>query len=358
MDECPRRELASGAPSRAVGASLLLAGIHDAPTASAHNWACWRQPDRTVRTYNTASRRSEANAAIADWDSKTILALPQQSSHTDISVFDGNYGNTGWGGLASIESSSGCTILHGHARVNLYYSYTSNGIRGIFCQEVGHLFGLDHSNDGGCMGGGYFYSINSYYSVVSHNVSDISSKYSGVPALADPGDHPGEAADRSSRPTARAFWHSRPSSLVDAAKLANAVVVARVTAVSDGADLEVKADGLAEGVDRIPTQRVSFDVERTLAGHAGASFELFHTGNASYVVDEDAPYHEGQSYLLFVTARDDGSYRVVSPDGRLRVTDRGLEPSAHEGFSTFLRGAGLEAVEADLAELARKSVAR
>lgn len=284
--------------------------------------------------------------------------MPLQSAHTDISVLDGNYGNTGWGGLASIESSSGCTILHGHARVNLYYSYTSNGIRGVFCQEIGHPFGLDHSNDGGCMGGGYFYNINTHYNVVSHNVSDIASKYSGVPALAEPGDHPGANEDRASGPTAHAFWYSRPSSLVEAAKLASAVVLARVTAVSDGPDLEVKVDGLEEGVDRIPTQRISFDVERTLAGHAGASFELFHTGNASYVVDEDGPYREGQSYVLFVTAREDGSYRVISPDGRLRVTDRGLEPAAHEGFSTFLRGAGLAAVESDLADISRKGTVR
>lgn len=338
----------------AVIAALASLLALEAPQAQAHNWGCWIQPDRTVRSYNTAFYSSQAAAAINEWSADTILNLPAMSSHTDISVFDGNYGATGWAGLASIESRSGCTILHGHARVNRYYtgSYTSNGIRGIFCQEVGHLFGLDHSNDGGCMGGGYFYSINTYYTVISHNITDIATKYANVPTLtATPPEEGPSSLD--GPPSARAFWHDRPRSMADAVGRADAVVVARVAGVTAGADLVVPVKGLDRGEDRIPTEQITFDVSSVLAGNIGSSFELFHTGNAEFVVDEDPAYRVGEDHVLFVTQREDGSYRVISPEGRYRLAKEGLVPAAHEGFAAYLRGAGLDALTTDVDEAAR-----
>lgn len=344
-----------------VGGVLLAGAALEAPIASAHNWGCWRQPDRTVRTWNTASRRTEAAAAISEWDSKTILSLPGSSSHTDISVFDGNYGNTGWGGLASIESASGCNILHGHARVNLYYGGSSNSIRGIFCQEVGHLFGLDHSNDGGCMGGGYYYPIGTFpgYTVVSHNVNDIATKYAGVPALADPTNEASESVrPRADAPRAIAYWQERATTLVEAVKRASAVVVARVAAVSDARDLVVPVPGLDEGEDRIPTQMISFEVARTVAGEISPAFDLFHTGNADLVVDEDGPYKAGETYVLFVTPREDGSFRLISPEGRFLMTKAGLEPAAHDGFATLLRGASVQSLASDVMQILHSSSER
>lgn len=161
---------------------LLVANLMVAGVASAHDWGSWHWnrggSSVTVQIYNTTSYRTEANAAVADWNNRTLLYLPQVGSHTDISLFDGNYGATGYGGLAEIISYSGSHITHGHARLNYYYSYSSNGKRGVFCQEVGHLFGLTHSNDGGCMGYGYWYGDSgSFYTLVQHNVDDIYNKY-------------------------------------------------------------------------------------------------------------------------------------------------------------------------------------
>lgn len=332
----------------AVSLTVAVAG-----PAFAHNWGCWRQPNRTVPVYNTASLRSQAAAAISEWNNDTVLSLPSRSSHTEISVFDGSYGNTGWAGLASIESASGCSILHGHARVNRSYSYTSNGYRGIFCQEVGHLFGLDHSNDGGCMGGGYFYSINSNYNVVSHNINDIASKYRGVPLAVVGGteEKHGDEADHGDGPFVHAFWHQHPRSLGEAAAMASAVVVARATGVYDAPDIVVPVKGIKNDEDRIPNQRIAFEVKRTLLGDVEPTFDLFHTGNETFVLDGDPPYEMGRTYLLFLTPREDGTYRVISPEGRYSLDRGGLEPVSREEFSQLLRGMSIRDLNRDLNDI-------
>lgn len=159
-------------------ALLVLANLFVGSRAFAHQWGSWHWnrygSSVTIQAYNTATYRTEASNAINDWSNNTILYVPQVGGHTDISVFDGNYGATGYGGLAEIISyTTGSHITHGHARLNYYYSYSSTGKQGVFCQEVGHLFGLTHSNDG-CMGMGYF---NNIYYTVQHNWNDIYNMY-------------------------------------------------------------------------------------------------------------------------------------------------------------------------------------
>ena len=349
-----------------AGAACILVALLGATSAHAHNWSCWKQPNRTVPAYITAALSSQANAAVSEWDSKTILTIPKVGSHTEISVFDGYYGNTGWAGLASIESYSGCTILHGHARVNRSYSYSSNGYRGIFCQEVGHLFGLDHSNDGGCMGGGYWYDINTNYTVVQHNINDIASKYASSPAAVSPGGSElaamspevpepsgplaGEIPEGNAR--AVAFWHDRPNTLEEAMERSVAVVAGRVLRIGQGKDLVVPVEGLADGVDRIPTQRILFAVDRVLGGQLNARvIELFRTGNAEFVIAEDPPYAVGDRYVLFLTRADRGTYRPIAPEGRLKVTESGLESSSSREFMSELRGSSIESLSSDVARL-------
>lgn len=169
---------------------LLVLMLGSTNLALAHPWGPspygyhWNKSGSsvTVGIYNTnPSGRyyTTSNNGRVDWNNNTILYLPNYSSHTNMSVFSQNSGDTGWAGLASIESwenSSLNHIGHIHAQANTYYtnSYSDNALQGVFCQEIGHGFGLNHSDTGDCMGAGYY---NNAYKTGSHNWNDIYNLY-------------------------------------------------------------------------------------------------------------------------------------------------------------------------------------
>ncbi|WP_412542956.1 hypothetical protein R8Z50_10880 [Longispora sp. K20-0274] len=158
-------------------ASVLTLG---ASPASAHNWGSWHW-DKTgssivINNYIYGGTTAQAEAARQNgWNTIGILYNYSVNTHTDVSVFDGNFGATGWAGLASLESVSGDHILHGHARYNSYYGGSSVYIQGVYCQEIFHTYGFDHSDTGDCMGLGYYASGTSYYG--PHNNTDFFNRY-------------------------------------------------------------------------------------------------------------------------------------------------------------------------------------
>lgn len=321
-----------------VAGGLLIAGLVG-HAAEARQWGCWVQADRNVKIRNVAG--SQASAAINDWNSMTILNISSVSSGEEIYVFNANSGNTGWAGLATITRYSGCTILRATAQVNTYYySSSSTAARGIHCQEVGHGFGLDHTNDGGCMGAGYWYSVSNAYRPVSYNVNFIASLYANKD-LKHNGEHHGES------PLLHANWYHTPRSIAEATRLASDVVVATVDSVTEGDPiLSVHPDG----VQSIPSQRVRFTVNRTRKGGLvpGESFVLFQNGNDDFRFENDPSYKPGSRHLLFLLTRDDGTYLVVSPEGRYEVSRAGLLPATPDGFAGTLAGVSLQDVLSDV----------
>jgi hypothetical protein len=328
-----------------IAGVLLVAGLAG-QAAEAKRWGCWIQADRNVRIRNTASN---ASAAVSDWNNLTILNLSSVSSGEETYVFNANSGNTGWGGLARITNYSGCTILRATAQLNTYYSWTSNAARGVHCQEVGHTFGLDHSNDGGCMGGGYWYDIGTHYTIVQGNINEIGSMYANRFAGGEGqvfGEHgsPGGMA-----PRIHAFWYNHPHSLREATKIADKVVVATMTGVSDGKPIVSRSED-GTYVNRIPTQRVTFQVMDSRKGDLveNESFVLFQNGNFQNRFDEDPSYKLGATYLLFLSDRGDGTYMVIAPEGRYEITQKGLAPVTERSFASSLKGARIEDVIMDV----------
>ncbi len=168
-----------------IGGLLVLALLGANVSLSyAHNWWHWHWHKSTLHVYVFGAQWRPTVAAIRDWDRhvRDLKLHTKFKGHTDISAFSGNYGATGWWGLASIEATSYdwwhfwdySRIEHAHARFNSYYGGTTADVQGVQCQEIGHTFGLHHSNTGDCMGKGYYNSINV---TGSHNWSDINAKF-------------------------------------------------------------------------------------------------------------------------------------------------------------------------------------
>lgn len=328
-------------------AGLLAGALLAGGTASAHQWGSWHWNKGgstvTIGIWDTTTYRTESSAAINEWDSKTLLSLPRTSSHSDISQFDGNYGATGYGGLAEIINYSGSHITHGHSRLNYYYSYDSNGKRGVFCQEVGHLFGLTHSNDG-CMGAGYF---NNSYNVVQHNVDDIYNMYRYHTVTAAAGNPAGAAA----APTAfHAVWYRNPATAQEAYGMSPLAVIGTVKSVAPAADIVVPAKGEPGGVDRVPNQTITIAVQDTLKGTATHEIQVYHTGTNDRFADGDPAYAVGQQVVLFLAeTRADGRYVLVSPEGRFVVSNGTVQPLSERPGLAVTQGQSLTAFRAALA---------
>ena len=165
---------------------VSLLGVN-AGVASAHNWGSWHWDKGgshvQIQSLISGGTTTQAVAARLDaWNNVSNLYNYSVNYHTDVSVFDGNFGATGWGGLASIESTGWdwgcfgwCHIAHAHARYNSYYGGSAWYIQGVYCQEVYHTYGFDHDSTGGCMGLGYYPNVSNVLN--SHNTSDFYNRY-------------------------------------------------------------------------------------------------------------------------------------------------------------------------------------
>lgn len=163
-----------------VASANWLGGADAAP----HNWWQWHFDGSTITAYVFGSHQTQAKRAINDWNNLTQIRIPSADPTTaGMLVYGANFGDTGWGGLASITGFTWdfhcwgyCRVTKGVARFNSFYGGSSTWwAQGVFCQEVGHLFGLAHNSSGGCMGLSYFPNQGNRPS--SHDISDVNAKY-------------------------------------------------------------------------------------------------------------------------------------------------------------------------------------
>ena len=84
-----------------------------------------------------------------------------------ISSCNGNYGDTGWAGLASIWTYGDNTLAKASSQVNEYYSMSNAETQHVLCQEIGHGFPMGHTSEDGsdqntCMDYSTWTSANRY----------------------------------------------------------------------------------------------------------------------------------------------------------------------------------------------------
>jgi len=131
-----------------------------------YHWARTSNPFTiTVIDSMTSSWDDNLDAAISDWDASSVMNLTEEAGSTTTSTrrrcpavtgkvraCNYTYGNNGWLGLAQIWAS-GSHITRGTAKMNDTYfaspSYDETARSHVVCQEIGHLWGLDHQDESG-----------------------------------------------------------------------------------------------------------------------------------------------------------------------------------------------------------------
>lgn len=122
-------------------------------------------------------------------------------------------------------------------------------------------------------------------------------------------------------------WEFYPKSFREARDKATLAVLADVVAVERGPDIVVPVKGLPNDEDRVPMQHVTVKVAKTYRGGAvtGETVALAQTGGGNVGFSEDSPtYRVGERYVLLLRPGRPDMYRIVSPEGRYRITAQGL----------------------------------
>ena len=131
-----------------------------------YHWARSSNP-KTISVIDsmTSSWDDNLNIANSDWNSSSVLNVVRESGSTTTSTrrncrpvagkvrsCNYTYGRTGWLGVAQIWAS-GSHITQGTAKMNDTYlassSYSETARQHVICQEIGHLWGLDHQDESG-----------------------------------------------------------------------------------------------------------------------------------------------------------------------------------------------------------------
>lgn len=160
----------------AVAVLLIVAAV---PVFANHAWGTYHWKRTTAQVSPpvymniTSAWTPYADRVMQDWNKSIYIESPWSydalssrrrcSSATGaIEVCNDTYGQTGWLGIAGISLSGG-HIIKGYTKLNdTYYNTAKYNTpawrRLVFCQEVGHDYGLGHTdetfgnyNDGTCM---------------------------------------------------------------------------------------------------------------------------------------------------------------------------------------------------------------
>ena len=149
--------LAAGFVAALVGSTVVLANH----SWGNYHWARSSNPFTVVLGDNVDSRWDGWLAeASEDWSVSSVLDTAITGGQAKgncrppdgrVEVCNGNYGNTGWLGIAQIWAS-GDHIVKGAVKLNDTYHdtapYNEDGWRDlVMCQEVGHVFGLAHQDE-------------------------------------------------------------------------------------------------------------------------------------------------------------------------------------------------------------------
>jgi hypothetical protein len=182
----------------------------------------------------------------------------------------------------------------------------------------------------------------------------------------------GQLAIYRHQPTAlpmTASWTFHPTTLREARDRAQSIVLAKVVSVRRGDDIVTQQSGEPDGVDRIPTQRITVEVVKAYKGPvaAGQELTLFQTGGTvlppapaeghhattrvqQLVLEGDPRYEADEQYLLMLEPGPQGTLRTVSPEGRYRYAkgSEALTPMVKGAVASEVKDKRLSGLESTL----------
>lgn len=335
-----------------IAVVVMAAGLTAGPVAvaEAHPWKCqgstpyhWASSGGqvTVTTqYQNLQPAKPAKKAAKDLMAKVGFIKLVTGGNAQMTIVDGNEGDKGWAGLAVVKPNANCEIQHADVILNTFYG--TSFAQGIYCQEIGHSFGLDHSDDGSCMGLGYF--RNGTNVISSHNAADLKGIYGGGQASAP--SNKLFAQRRAPAPFIYAAWGFSPDSIGEAENEAETVVTAKALASAPGAPITTE-DGIV-----IPTTETTLEVDTTYKGETlpGEEVVVQQIGGGGVFTTEDPAYRPGQDYLLMLDPNDEGNVNhIVSPDARYSLRSDGtLTATMETSVSASVSGSSLSALTGSL----------
>ena len=148
--------------------ALVVLVLVAVPMFGAHAWSTYHWKRTTAQiappvTMNiTSPWTNYASRVMTDWNASVVIESPWSygaissrkrctSATGQIEVCNDTYGQNGWLGIAGISLSGG-HIVKGYTKLNdTYYNTAKYNTpawrRMVFCQEVGHDYGLGHVNE-------------------------------------------------------------------------------------------------------------------------------------------------------------------------------------------------------------------
>jgi hypothetical protein len=184
-----------------VIAVIAVAGLVSVASAN-HAWNGYHWPgDKLAPTVidRTPGSAFDVPAAVAEWrDLGTPIAPQMTSGSADVEVVVKRM-NANWLGLARISVDGAGHIQAGRVELNRLYlnSLTLDEWDHVVCQELGHIWGLDHNYDGDDGGSPDDTCMNSsahlgeYPSPNSHDVEQLNAIYDHIDDVGGGGDSGG-----------------------------------------------------------------------------------------------------------------------------------------------------------------------
>jgi hypothetical protein len=154
-----------------IVASIAAFAAFPLSTQASHSWGGyhWARTSNplSIKIVDSMTVDWDDNLSVArsDWDVSTVLSPALEAGDSSwkarkrcaaisgkVRTCNATYGNNGWLGLAQIWLSGG-HIIKGIAKMNDSYlassAYSEVNRQQVICQEIGHVWGLDHQDESG-----------------------------------------------------------------------------------------------------------------------------------------------------------------------------------------------------------------